>query len=181
MKSVTPLEQVKDLIAILDPYAELWQEWINTDACFLSDEEIKIIQNFLLFSSHYPSVIELNISLATAKEKLKRIKRRLKWNYPLYQKWVTERMLLNSGILNYHSKEDYLLNSPIEFIPMSATLRKRLNVFSVSTLNELLSNYTENDLRKIRLFGEKTITEFKHLLIEYNCSHLLRKTNNQGV
>lgn len=177
MNFSTPTEKVKELIAILDPYANLWGEWISSGACFLSPDEIKIIQNFLLTGSHYESSKELNISLVTAVSRLNKIKRRLLWYQPKYQRWLTERLLVHHGIITYTSKLDYFLNSPFQFLPMPLNLKKKLSLFIVETMKELLDNYSEEDLRKYRSVGDKIIENLKEYLSENKCLHLLRKAN----
>jgi DNA-directed RNA polymerase alpha subunit len=58
---------------------------------------------------------------------------------------------------------------------MSQNLKKKLRVFGVNTFKELLSQYSEADFKKFRLFGEKTISEFKELLQKNNCRSLFDK------
>lgn len=174
MKVSTPIQKVKELIAILDPYADLWDEWTSSGACFLTYDDIRIIQNFLLTGSHYSSVEELDISLVTAVSRLNKIKLRLQWYRPKYNLWLTERLLTQSGIITYSSPLDYFLNSPFEFLKMPLPLKNKLRFCMAETMQELLDNHSEEDLLRYRTVGTKTIHDFKNYLIYNNCLHLFR-------
>lgn len=170
----TQIQKVKELLALLDPYADLWDEWTSSGACFLTKDDITIVQNFLLTGSHYPSVVELNISLVTAVSRLNKIKLRLEWFRHKHDLWLTERLLTNSGIITYSSPHDYFLNSPFEFLGMPIQLKRKLRLLMVDTMQELLTNYSEEDLRRYRTIGNKTIEDFKVYLAENGCLQLFR-------
>lgn len=166
--------KLKELLAILDPYAELWHEWKVSGACFLTEQEIIIIQNYLLTGSHFPSADQLNISPITAAIILNKSKLRLKWNYPVFQGWITERLLEAHGIIVYETELDWFLHSPFAYLPMPLQLKRKLNVLLPETMSELLIKYSEKDLKRCRCIGDKTIDEFKIYLIKNHCLHLLK-------
>lgn len=62
----TSIKKVKELLGVLDPYAELWHEWKVSGACFPTEQEIVIIQTYLLTGSHFTSANQLGISPGTA-------------------------------------------------------------------------------------------------------------------
>lgn len=170
----TSIKKVKELLGVLDPYAEFWHEWKVSGACFLTEQQILIIQNYLLTGSHFSSANELNISPVTAASILNRSIFRLKWNYPVFQGWLTERLLEAHGIIVYETEQDRFLHSPFVYLPMPLQLKRKLNILFPQTMSELLAKYSERDLRKYRCIGEKTIAELKIYLRKNDCLHLLK-------
>ncbi len=174
MKPTPSIKKIKELLAVLDPYAESWQEWTTSGACFLSEQEITIIQNYLLTNSHFPSAIELNISSVTASSILNKAKWRLKWCYPKFQGWLTERLLEDHGVIIYQTELDRFLNSPFAYLEMPLVLKRKLNILYPENMGELLKTHTEVELRKFKCIGEKTIEDFKTYLERNGCLHLLK-------
>ncbi len=174
MKPITSIKKIKELLAVLDPYAESWQEWTASGACFLSKQEITIIQNYILTGSHFPSAEELNISPITAASILNKAKWRLKWCYPKFQRWITERLLEDHGIITYQTESDRFLNSPFEYLEMPLELKRKLSILFSETMGELLQTNTETDLKRYKCIGERTIEDFKNYLEKNECRHLLK-------
>lgn len=173
-KPTTSIKKIKELLAVLDPYAESWQEWTASGACFLSEQKITIIQNYLLSNSHFSSAIELNISPVTAASILNKAKWRLKWCYPKFQGWFTERLLEDHGIISYETELDRFLNSPFAYLEMPLELKRKLNILFSETMGEVLQTHTEFDLRTFKCIGEKTIEDFKNYLERNGCLYLLK-------
>lgn len=168
------IKKVKELIALLEPYAVDWSDWTKSGACILNQKEITIIQNYLLTGSHSVSSVELNLTIATSASILRKTKMRLKWNLPQFQAWQTERMLEELGLIKYESELDRFLNSPLIFLPMPQQLKIKLGFSDLDTIGELLSKYSEGQIKRFWFFDAKNFKEFKVLLEKNNCLHLLR-------
>lgn len=171
---VSSSKKIKELIAALEPYAPVWQEWIESGGCFLSKKEIKLIKNYLTSGSHFKSASELNVSTITAASMLQKVQFRLFCNYSLFQNWLTEHLLENHGIVTYSSLQDRFLNSPLLFLPISHKLKFKLKSLSEYTLSDILAKYTENQLKTLCCLNPTLICELKHILIQNECLHLLK-------
>ena len=167
--------KTKEFIDLISLYSTDWNEWVISGACILKEKEIIIVNNFLLTGTHLASCIELNITISSASNIFVRSKRRLKFHYPKFQRWVTERYLEKWGIITYISDSHRFLNSPLEDLPIKNQLKNILQNLCVETMGELLSAYTEIELKRIRGFGNTRSNEFKLLLKENNCLHLFNK------
>ena len=55
-------EIINEVRKVLMPYDRKWDEWLNSDACFLTSVEIKVIGYLLAFQSVEESASLLNIS-----------------------------------------------------------------------------------------------------------------------
>ena len=86
--SKTTIENIRELLALLDPYANTWQAWTQSEECFLSVHEIRIIQNYLLSGSHAQSALEFNIPQSVADIILNRAKQLLQTNFPVFENWL---------------------------------------------------------------------------------------------
>lgn len=170
----TSIKKVKELLSVLDPYAEFWHEWKVSGACFLTEQEILIIQTYLLTGSHFTAANQLGISPVTAASILNKSILRLKWNYPLFQGWITEQLLEVHGIIVYETEQERFLYSPFAYLPMPLLLKRKLNVLNSETMSELLHNHSEADLKRCRCIGDKMISEFKFFLRKNQCLHLLK-------
>lgn len=166
--------KIKGLIAVLEPYAPVWQEWTESGACTLNEKEIRILQNYLVSGSHLPSCKEFNMSELNAADTLDQIQLRLHWGSRKFKAWLTERMLEEQGIITYKSPVDRFLNSPLQFLPISYDLKIRLRYLMKYTMAEILTHYTENKLRAHWSADEKLICDLKEVLYQNNCLHLLR-------
>ncbi|MDQ3192195.1 MAG: hypothetical protein M3Q58_11440 [Bacteroidota bacterium] len=169
-----PKKKVKELMEALEPYSALWPEWIESGACFLTQKEIVIIENYLRTGSHSASSLELNLSTGRAASILVKVKRRLCWNLKNYQGWLTERLLEQHGIITYTSEVDRFLNVPISNTNIPYRLKMKLSHLCNDTMGELLSNHTLEEMKGYRCFGNQTIYDLKETLKANNCLQLLR-------
>jgi hypothetical protein len=167
------IKGIKTLITILEPYSSLWSEWVKSGACFLSEKEITVIMSYLISGSHYVSCFKLEISPATARGILNRSKRCLCLELNKYQLWLTVRLLEQHGIIVYESELDRFLYSPLLFLPIPPRLKRKLCFLSKTAMSEILDNYTEKSMSSLKLLDRKSIQEFKMILSQYNCLHLL--------
>ena len=171
----TATKKLKELSETLVPYSVLWSEWIESGACFLNQKEITVIKNYLLTGSHTSSSVELGITYGRAAIILKKVNRRLKWNYKNYQGWLTERLLEQHGIITYSCKLERFLNTPMPYSNIPYNLKTKLSCLSKDTMGGLLNSYSLKDMKRFRNFGNKTLNDFKEVLKENNCLHLLRE------
>lgn len=170
----TSIKKVKELLSVLDPYAEFWHEWKVSGACFLTEQEIIIIQNYLITGSHFTSANQLSISPVTAASILNKSILRLRWSYPVFQSWITEQLLEAHGIIVYETERERFLHSPFAYLPMPLPLKRKLNMLNPETMSELLIKHSEADLKRCRCIGDKTISELKIYLIKNHCLYLLK-------
>ena len=168
------VKNIKELIAILAPYAPVWHEWIESGACILSKQEIRVLQNYLRTGSHLTSSRELDIPALSASVMLSRIKLRLCWNAPKFESWLTERLLEKHGIIRYASEQDKFLRSPLIFLPIPFELKQQLRYLAESTMGDILSKHTESKLRNHWSLNEEIINNLKEVLQQNKCLHLLR-------
>jgi hypothetical protein len=168
------IKKVKELIAVLDPYANNWHAWIESGACFLSKDEISIVCFFLMTGSHNMASQELNIPVITVSHMLDKISFRLNSNQGLYQRWLTEHQLEQQGIVNYTSQTDRFLNSPLAFLKLPYDLKRRLKYLNEETMAGVLNNYTEKELSESRFFNDKSLRLLKLILKENDCEQLLK-------
>lgn len=173
-QTTSTLKNIKELIAILEPYAPVWQEWKESGACILSKQEIALLQNYLATGSHLNSCLEFGISISNATDMLNRIKLMLCWDSLKLGSWLTERMLEKQGIITYESQQDKFLNSPLIFLHMPYDLKIRLRYLSEYTMGDILAKYTEIKLRAHWSLTDELVNELKELLKQNNCLSLLK-------
>ncbi|HEY1040644.1 MAG TPA: hypothetical protein VGF30_14620 [Bacteroidia bacterium] len=87
--SKATIRDIKELLTLLDPYANTWKVWTQSEACFLSPHEIRIIQNYLLTGAHLQSAEEFNIPEFVAEIILNRTKHLLQDNLPAFESWLS--------------------------------------------------------------------------------------------
>lgn len=167
-------KKVKELITILEPYAAMWQEWTESGACFLSKQEIKILQNYLLSGSCSSSCVEFNISEIIVTDILDQIQVRLRWGSYKFESWLTERLLEEHGIITYTSPQDRFLNSPLMFLSIPDDLKFRLRYLLKYTMADILTSYTEAKLKAHWSVNDKLLKDFKEVLHQNKCLHLLK-------
>lgn len=85
------IPKLKELIAVLEPYAPVWQEWTKSDECFLNEKEIKVILNYLMTGSHLKSASELNISILDAINTINKAKLRLCVYADKFEGWLIKK------------------------------------------------------------------------------------------
>ena len=81
---------------------------------------------------------------------------------------------LNNQVINYTPDLEFFLHSPIEKLEIESALKRKL-ILLRNTIYEVLSDYSEKDLRDIRGFGEKKIKDFKILLNENSSLHFFKQ------
>lgn len=113
--------------------------------------------------------------MSTASSRLKKIKQRLVRDVTKFEDWQTQRLLEDSGIIVYTSETDRFLNSPFDYLEMPLNIKRKLKVLSAETMKELLEETSEENLKRYRNMGNKTIEEFKVYLNKNGCLHYLKK------
>lgn len=173
--SGSTVKEIKELLAVLEPYAYSWKEWTQSRATFLSPKEILLIESFLETGNHNFSCKALGINPAAAQYLLCNSKLRLHIHRHLFESWLTERLLENHGIIYYVSDVDRFLNSPLQFLPINYELRTNLCRLHKTTIRDLLNTYPLGTISAQWYMTELLLQEFIYLLKEYQCLHLLKK------
>lgn len=178
MKKTIP-KKIKDLEDALIPYEEFWDLWIISTGCFLKRKEADVI---LLYRKHQKFSLvasELGISEFSVREILNRAIRRLGWNHKLYRHWIADRMLEDSGVYDGMSEINKFLIRPLHYHPMPRLLYYSLSSLG-ETMGDVLKEYGEKDLLKLRNFGKKKLNFLRMFLKQNNCLYLLDKKEKQA-
>ena len=137
---------LKELKLRLLPYLEFWEEWSSSEACFLEQEEVRIL------SVH----IRNNFSLPLFKRLLphsrweteKKINHKLKHNFWLFQEWVIFKFLCEligigerHGSALFYDRQIHELNIP-------ETLKLSLSSFKTPTIRQFFNTYSPEDLKR---------------------------------
>jgi hypothetical protein len=150
-----------------------WKTWIASPACCLNSQEIIIINGFILTGSHQYACLLLNIPYSSASNTFRNCKKRIAWSYHVFQKWLTEGLLEDQKVISYTTDLEKFLHTPITDLVIEPTLKRKLMILN-DTIFEVLSEYSEKDLKSVRGLGSKKIKGFRLLLIENNCLHFLK-------
>lgn len=175
MKPTRPTKETSKFLKEIGLDEKFWNEWTASPACFFSSKELTIINGFILTGSHHHASTILSISASRARSSFKRCKWLIKWAYPKFQKWITENLLEEYGVIRYESDTEKFLHSPIEHLPIDLPLKRKVVLLLSGTMHELLLEYSERDIKRVKGWGNKTFKEFKLLLEENNCLDLLKK------
>jgi hypothetical protein len=102
--SNTDITYLKEVLRILDPYASIWCYWTKTEACFLTKEEVKVIESYVYFRSYDPISEELNITILHSAIILREAMFKLQFNLRKFEHWqencVRDSLLENFISLN---------------------------------------------------------------------------------
>lgn len=150
-----------------------WNVWTASPACCLNTHELTVIDGFILTGDHYYSAMLLNIPYDNAVQIFYSCKRRIAWSYHVFQKWLTESLLIEQKIINYTSDLEFFLHSPIKDLKIERQLKRKLMMLN-NTIYEVLSEYSETDLKSMKVFGSRETKDFRLLLMENNCLHLFK-------
>jgi hypothetical protein len=149
------------------PYKRYWDDWVISDYCFLTTNEIEITMRF----ENNPSVDLLaaycNKSSQTMRYKLKRIIRKLISGKKVYDEWIIK---YKAGT----DQQDYPLHVPVTCLPLSTRLKTTIYQAG-NSLHDVL-NYTQGDLTKLRRFGSGHQQELEQFL--QSCGISLRELIN---
>ncbi len=173
MKKTTP-KKIYELEEALKPYHEFWDVWILSKGCFLKRREIDVILGFRKHQNFSAVALSLEISHYTAYEVFNRALRRLGYNYKLYRHWIADKMLSESGVYDDMSEVDKFLITPLHYHGLPTTLGYSLSVCG-ETMGDVLTEYGERDLLRLRNFGKKKLNYLRSFLKQNNCLHLLKK------
>jgi hypothetical protein len=166
--------KVKELLAILQPFAAHWYEWTSSGASFLSPSEILIIENYLKSGTHDASMNELHLSFSTVDFVMQLSATRLHRHQHQFHKWLTEKMLEESGVISYPSERAKFLHSPLAFLDIPFSLKSELKHLRESCMEDVLRHYSEEELRGCWFITERGMEELKRELERYECEALLR-------
>jgi hypothetical protein len=168
------LLKVKELLALLEPFAMHWQEWTSSGASFLSPSEILIIENYLRDGTHDASMKELRLSFATIDFVMQLSISRLRRNHHQFRKWLTEKLLEDAGVISYSSEQARFLHSPLVFLGIPYSLKSELKYLRESCMADVLRHYSEEELRQCWFMTERGIMELKEVLENVGCLGMLK-------
>jgi hypothetical protein len=90
------IEKVNQVRKALAPYDHNWDEWLNSNACFLNSTEIKVVGYVLAFQDIEESARLLNVSRDKYLLLLNHTIEKLKNQHFQYMAWVNRRVLLSN-------------------------------------------------------------------------------------
>lgn len=174
----TPPKKIRELDEALKPYHEFWDIWILSKGCFLKRSEIDVILQYRKHHDFNAVAHSMKISYYTAYEVFNRALRRLGYNYKLYRHWIADRMLNEAGAYDNMSDLDRFLITPLHYHGLPAKLSNSLSTCG-ETMGDVLTNYGERDLLRLRNFGKKKLHLLRIFLKQNNCLHLLKKQKDE--
>jgi hypothetical protein len=86
-------EIINQVRKALEPYDQSWDEWLNSDVCFLNSTEIKVVGYVLAFQDIEKSAHLLNISRDKLLQLLDHVVKKLENQHFQYVEWVSRRVL----------------------------------------------------------------------------------------
>ncbi|MBS1635222.1 MAG: hypothetical protein JST26_04810 [Bacteroidetes bacterium] len=176
-----PTKAWKELKTALLPYNTLFDEWVQSPACFLTVPEIVEI-NIYLKTRCYAAITEkLPVSIVTAANDILKIISKLNLRKDDYLTWKQHYLNCLRGKLVYVSEADQLLNAPALLQYFSPELKTKFKIMQVETLYDLLKEYSENDLLEYWDLDQKQLLEIKKSLLKFNLSYLLSEHSFQRI
>ncbi len=95
--SVIPFDFYNSLSIALMPYIRYWNDWATSSNCFLSKEELEIIQIWLNLRSKKRMEEELKIDEENLKNLLHSIVIKLQLNLYKFKEWLKENELVSEN------------------------------------------------------------------------------------
>lgn len=80
----------------LEPYGQSWDEWLNSDLCFLNGVEIKVVGYLLAFHSVEESARLLKISQDEYLLLLEHTIEKLKDQHFRYKAWLAQKIIMSN-------------------------------------------------------------------------------------
>lgn len=137
-----------DLNKNSEPYKPLWENWVKSKSCFLNQNEIKIINDYVIRKQSANNV--------NNPDEVDCLNEKLKNGYPKYKEWVILSFLF--CIIEMAGKDKSFMSLPIHALNLNEVQKQNLNDLEIKTPEELFEKYTEEDL--INDFVFKKITAF---------------------
>ena len=78
-----------------------WNVWTASPACCLHSDELIIVKGYILTGSHDYSCFVLHISNSRAEEAMESCKRRIKWAYAIYKKWLAYKLIEEADSIHF--------------------------------------------------------------------------------
>jgi hypothetical protein len=94
---LTDIEYFKNVLRIVNPYAEAWHEWKGSKACFLTKKEIDSIESYLYFGSLNHCSEILNVSLLECSISIREALFKLSWRRNEFEHW--KRFKVNQALI----------------------------------------------------------------------------------
>ncbi|MBI3501413.1 MAG: hypothetical protein HY063_06425 [Bacteroidetes bacterium] len=167
-----PTKMFSELRQVISTY-DLWDEWIDSNDCFLRQREKDALLLFLQLRSVTAVARQLRVSIGHISSVLNHTKHRLRWNYKLYRQWIGDKMLEQAGAYDHLSPTDRFLCRPLHYHKMHRLLYYSLRDCG-DTLADILEKHSARDLLHRRNFGDKKLFYFRQFLKKNNCLHLLK-------
>ena len=161
----------ENLNEVLLEYQHLWDDWILSAFCFLTQQELKAIDYQILLLSNEEAADILQISAQTLSSRRHKALLKLRSFKRFYRQWLANKLFLETGILK---KEPI-----IQFLQLPLYAHKLSN-YSVNALFSLGDNLEEilmhdrKTIQNARGIGKRTMNELISLLKKNNYLHLLR-------
>ena len=158
------------------PYSEFWYEWIHSPGCNLTKSQIDAIVLYQHYQDFKVLGEKMECSTGHAFSVLNRALNRLTYQSCIrgYRAWVGEKLLIESGAYDNFTELEKFLSTPIHYFHLPTGLEGSLSGCG-DTLGDVLKEYGEKELLRLRNFGEKKLNHLKKLLKQNNALKLLKK------
>ncbi len=144
----------------LQPYLHLWNEWSNSKACSLTEDEIYTISS-LRNINYRISTEGVNVNLFHQKaEFFTTLHQKLIKDYPKYQAWVIVRFHSLLVYVGLHFNPGQSFTADIQPLNISKNLKDSLLQFNIKTLNGFFIPENEKKYKAIGTF-EKVCSVIK--------------------
>ena len=158
------------------PYREFWFEWIHSPGCYLNKSQVDAI----LLYQHYKDIKILGEKLGRSSQGAYALLNggliRLLHSScgRQYREWIAEGMLEQAGAYDNFTPLEKFLSTPMRCFNIPSKYRYSFMICG-DTFGELLNEYGEKDLLRLRNFGSKKLQFLKGFLKQNECLHLLKK------
>jgi hypothetical protein len=167
----------KAVSRITAPYSEHWEAWTKSEHCFLTEQEVQIVELIDVHGKQRIATKILKIPLYKISTLYCSIKRKLVIRRLYYERWKKEifPMNLNKGKSKLVYKKAEFLNASFYSRYFPDHLGRLLSLFG-ENLFEVLMHFGKKELAESRWFGKRRMDELLAVLKKNKCEDLLRKS-----
>lgn len=171
-ESAHKLPKIQLLKLLLSNYPE-WQEWFQSNKCWLYDREKLAVFHYL----RYEDLTITAQNLGITKERARQIFSKAIWKLiraePYYEEWIQSKLKTANNNEEITPEILEFLHSPLNDYHYSMILYRGLERCKFKTAAEVLK-YSYTELMLMKKFGKRPLEMFVQLLKEHDCDFLIR-------
>lgn len=147
------------------PYIQFWEKWIKSDACFLTENEIKTIEKYVFKNWNFSGCVLLSFKMEKQLNLIEKLNEKLKVEYYKYKEWVILTFLYSIIRMAESNGKREFMNLPISELEVINEVKIELRKLNINTLYQFFVAYNPDDLYEPEVY--RSITEInKHLSSE---------------